>query len=266
LRLSLSNGAASAEIFQGRNHHLFLNASIEEEELTGSIGYSYTSFIPRPIGSPGTFWEANSVVTFSGHRLATQEEPLDYVHLRVVELPSITHSRASSLSLDLTPDGAGRISLAAFDEVRLFPHIYLQGMVHVGTSFGELPSALFFNLDELMSFGMIVQGKWIPATFPGRHKLYGRLAVEIPSPNDELYNLANLVIVDRARARFFIACGTSWINFDEFGKTTPNLEAGVEGVFDLSALGGLLPFKAVVGYATPILGDGLGMFYFGFSL
>jgi len=266
LRLSLFNGAASAEIFQGRDHHLFLNASIEEEELAGSIGYSYTSFVPRPIGSPGTFWEAKTVITLSGNRIIALEGPLSYIHLGVVELPSITHSRTSSLSLDLTPDGAGRISLAAFDEVRLFPHIYLRGIVHVGTSFGELPSALFFNLDELMSFGTIVQAMWVPTTFPGRHKLYGRLAIEIPSPNGELYNLANLMLIDRVRARCFIACGTSWINFDEFGKTTPNLEAGIEGVFDLSALGGLLPFKAVVGYATPILGDGLGMFYFGFSL
>jgi hypothetical protein len=266
LRLSLSNGAASAEIFQGRNHHLFIDASIEEEELAGSIGYSYTSFAPRLIGSPGTFWEATTMITLSGRRIIAQEGPLNYVHLSVTELPSITHSCTSSLSLDLTPDGAGRVSIAAFDEVRLFPRIYLQGMVHVGTSFGELPSALFFNLDELMSFGTIVQAMWVPDTFPGRHKLYGRLAIEIPSPNDELYNLANLMMVDRVRARCFIACGTSWTNFDEFGKTTPNLEAGIEGVFDLSAVGGLLPFEAVVGYATPILGDGLGMFYFGFSL
>ncbi len=266
LRISLLNGAASAEIFQGRNHHLFIDASIEEEDLAGSIGYSYTSFSPRLIGSPGTFWEATTMITLSGHRIIAQEEPLNYLHLSVTELPSITHSCTSSLSLDLTPDGAGRVFIAAFDEVCLFPRIYLQGMVHVGTSFGELPSALFFNLNELMSFGTIVQAMWVPATFPGRHKLYGRLAIEIPSPNDELYNLANLMMVDRVRARCFIACGTSWTNFDEFGKTTPNLEAGVEGIFDLSAIGGLLPFKAMVGYATPILGDGLGMFYFGFSL
>lgn len=266
LRLSLSEGSASAEVFEGRNHHLFLNASIEEGDLAGSFGYTHTSFVPRQIGSPGTFWEANAAITLSGHRLITKSGPLGYGHLGVVKFPSVTHSCTSALALDLTPTGAGRILLAVFDEARLFPCIYLQGTVHIGTSFGELPPALFFNLDELMSFGTIVQAKWVPATFPGRHKLYGRLAVEIPASENELYDLANLMMVDRARARLFLACGTSWTNFDEFGKTTPNLEAGVEGVFDLSALGGLLPLQAVVGYATPILGDGLGIFYFGLSM
>ncbi|HCP31814.1 TPA: hypothetical protein DIT45_00925 [Candidatus Acetothermia bacterium] len=136
----------------------------------------------------------------------------------------------------------------------------------MGTSFGELPSALFFNLDELMSFGTVLQGMWVPARFLGRQKLYGRLAIEIPSPNNEVYNLANLMMIDRTRGRAFLACGASWKSLDEFGKTAPNIEAGVEALFDLSAIGGLLAARAVVGYATPVLGEGMGVFYFGFSL
>jgi len=46
----------------------------------------------------------------------------------------------------------------------------------------------------------------------------------------------------------------------------PYVEAGVEEALDVSAIGGLLPFKALVGYAVPILGEGTGVFYFGFSL
>jgi hypothetical protein len=58
----------------------------------------------------------------------------------------------------------------------------------------------------------------------------------------------------------------SWKSWDEFGKTSPYVEAGVEGVFDLSALGGLLPLRAIVGYATPISQEGVGVLYIGLSL
>jgi len=158
------------------------------------------------------------------------------------------------------------MAITAFDETRLFPHVYLQGNLTFGAGFGEVPHPLLFDLEELLSFGRMIKGRWVPASFLGSHKLYGRLAVELPSSTEEPFNLANLMMVDRTRGRAFLACGVSWKSFDEFGKTTPNIEVGVEALFDLSAIGGLLSARAVAGYATPVLGEGMGVFYFGFSI
>lgn len=266
LRLSLWEAAASAEVFKGRNHHLFLDAKIEEGDLAGSIGYTFTTFARAQIGSPGRFWEPATSITLCAHRLVPQEGPLVYLHLGVREHPSIQYSRSSSVAVDITPAGAGRMSITAFDETRLFPKVYLQGNLTFGVGFGEVPRPLLFDLEELLSFGRMSQGRWVPTSFLGSHKLYGRLAVEFPSSTEEPFNLANLMMVDRTRGRVFLACGASWKSFDEFGKTAPNIEAGVEALFDLSAIGGLLSVKAVVGYATPVLGEGMGVFYFGFSI
>lgn len=266
LRLSLGEGTASAEVFQGRNHYLFLGAEIEEEGLSGAISYTFTSFARTPTGSPGTFWEPATSITLSGHRLLTEEGPLHYLHLGALAHPSIRHTSSSAISLDVAPSGAGRVSITAFDEVRVLPHVYLQGTVTLGVGFGEVPRPLLFDLEELMSFGRMSQGRWVSTRFPGTYKLYGRLALEFPSSSEEPFNLVNLMMVDKARGRAFIACGSSWTSLEQFGKTTPNVEVGAETLFDLSAIGGLLPVWAVVGYATPILGEGRGVFYFGLSL
>ncbi len=266
LRLTITAESVSAEVFQGRNHRIFLDATLIDGDLAGTIGYTYRLFVARQIGSPGTFWVPERAITISGHRLLATGGPLLYGRLSIATLPTFSQSRASLVAFDLTANGAGRVSVDAFDEVRLFPRVYLQGTIGMGTSFGDLPLALRFDLDELMSFGTMRRGRFVRTRFLGEHKLYGRIALEFPSPNDRLFNLANLMMVDRVRMRFFVAGGTSWTNFDEFGKRDPKVEAGVEGVFDLSALGGLLPLRVIVGYAVPLLGDGFGSFYLGLTL
>ena len=266
IRLTLAEGKLSADVFQGRSDHIFLSASLSGSDLGGTLGYSHTIFSPIPTGSAGTFLGPTEVITISGHRVISKQGPVQYIHLGIAMLPTMDYSRETRMGIDVTPRGAGRISLAVSDEVRIFPRIYLQGTAIMGTGFGALPKALEFDLTELISFGVMSKGKWVPTHFYGTHKLYGRLALELPNDGVTPYNLANVVMIDRARTRVFIAGGTSWTSLDEFGKTSPNIEAGVEEVLDVSALGGLLPFRVVVGYATPILGNGLGVFYFGFSL
>ncbi|MCD5416224.1 hypothetical protein LR032_03890 [Candidatus Bipolaricaulota bacterium] len=267
LRLTISTARVSAEVRQGRNHRFFLEARLIEGSIAGTIGYTHRLFAARQTGSPGTFWVPEWAITISGHRLLTAAGiPLLHGHLAIVALPTFGRSRTSAVAIDLTADGAGRISVDAFDEVRLLPRIYLQGTIGVGTSFGDLPRVLRFDLDELMSFGTMRRGRFVRTQFLGEHKLSGRIAIEFPSPNDRLFNLANLMMVDRARMRLFVAGGTSWTNFDEFGQRTPNVEAGVEWMLDLSALGGLLPLRVIIGYATPLLGHGFGVFYWGFAL
>ena len=266
IRLSIAEGRMSADVYQGRSDHIFLSATLSGSDLGGRVGYSHTVFSPIPTGSAGTFLGPTEVISISGHRIVSKQGPLDYLHLGIATLPTINYSRQTRVGIDITPQGAGRISLAVSDEVRIFPRIYLQGMAIMGTGFGTLPRALQFDLSELVSFGRMSKGKWVPTHFYGTHKLYGRVAIEIPDYGATPYNMANVVMIDRARTRIFVAGGTSWTSLDEFGKTSPNMEVGVEEALNVSALGGLLPFRAIVGYAMPILGSGLGVFYFGFSL
>jgi hypothetical protein len=264
LRVTFAQDALAAEVSWDRYHDLAFDVGIEEGDLGGTIRYTCTSFAQPETGLPGTFWEPDTQITLSGHRFVGDGDPFVYLHLGVVALPSLQYSHTSAISLDVTLSGSGRMTISSFDEVRLVPHVYLQGGVTVGMSFGDLPSPLLFNLQELRSLGRM--GGWTGAPFPGRYKLYGYLAAEFPFPSEELYNLANLLLVDRVRGRAFLACGMSWKSWDEFGKTSPYVEAGVEGVFDLSALGGLLPLRAIVGYATPISQEGVGVLYIGLSL
>lgn len=265
LRITLGEGSISAEVLRGKNHELSLAAGIVGGDLAGSIGYTFTAFGQPQNGSPGTYWEPDLSFTLAGHRLITGEGPLFFGHLEMLNYPSIQHSRWQAIGLDLVPTGAGRIAITAFDEVRIFPQIYLQGIATLGVGFGELPAALLFDLEELVSFRRVHLGQWVLTTPAGKYKLYGRLALEFPA-TEELFNLANMMLIDRVRASAFIAAGTCWTGFDEFGKTTPHVEAGVEAWFDLSAIGGLLPAEAVIGIATPILGEGTRLFYFGLSL
>ena len=157
------------------------------------------------------------------------------------------------------------MALTAFDETRLFPDVYLQGKTTLGVGFGQVPAPLLFRLEELASFRRQWNGTWVLSTPPGTHKLYGRLAVEFPA-SEEPFNLANWMMIDRVRGRVFVAGGACWTHFDQFGQTIPSVEAGLETWFELSAIGILLPARAVVGMATPILGEGAEVFYFGLSL
>lgn len=266
IRMTIAEGKLSADIYQGRSDHIFLSATLSGSDLSGTIGYTYTRFSPIPTGSAGTFFAPTEVITISGNRVISSKEPVQYLHFGIAVLPTMDRSHASRVGIDITPQGGGRIALAVSDEVRLFPRIYLQGRAIMGTGFGVVPKPLLFDLPELVSFGKLSNDKWVPSHFYGTHKLYGRLALEFPNDGATPYNLANAMMIDRARTRLFVAGGTSWTSLDEFGKTNPNIEVGVEEALDLSALGGLLPFKAIVGYAIPILGDGMGVVYFRFSL
>jgi len=266
IRLTLAEGKLSADIYQGRSDHIFLSATLSGSDLGGTVGYAHTIFSPIPTGSAAMYLAPTEVISISGNRVISKQGPVQYLHLGFGVLPTMNYSHQMQVGIDLTAYGAGRIALAVADEVRIFPRIYLQGTAIMGTGFGALPDPFLFDLPELVSFGKMSEGKWVPSHAYGTHKLYGRLAIELPNEGATPYNLANVIMIDRARSRVFIAAGTSWTSLDEFGKTSPYVEAGVEEALDLSALGGLLPFRAIVGYAVPILGDGTSVFYFGFSL
>ena len=266
VRLSLGQQSLGAAVSLGRSHRFSFDMGVEQEELSGAIRYDYTSFSQPETGSPGIYWEENAWFRVAAHRANPDGDPFFYLHGEIVDLPSLQHSRTSAVAFDLTRPGVGRVAVSSFDEARLFPNVYLQGSVSLGLSFGDPPSALLFHLEELRSTRGLRGGKWVDLSFSGRYKLYGSIALEFPLGGDEPYNLANLMMIDRSRARTFVACGTSWKSLEEFGTTTPYVEGGVEGLFDLSAIGGLLPIQVVVGYAMPLSELGSGMIYLGLYL
>ena len=264
--LSLGQQSLGAAVSWGRSHRFSFDMGVEQDELAGTVRYDYTLFSQPETGSPGVYWEENVWIRLAAHRVNPDGDPLFYLHGEIVDLPSLQHSRTSAVAFDLTRPGVGRVAVSSFDEARLFPNVYLQGSVSLGLSFGAPPPLLLFHLEELKSTRGLREGKWVDLSFSGRYKLYGSIALEFPLGEDEPYNLANLMMIDRSRARAFVACGTSWKSLDEFGTTAPCVEAGVEGLFDLSAIGGLLPIQAVVGYALPISELGSGMIYLGLYL
>jgi len=132
---------------------------------------------------------------------------------------------------------------------------YLAAKVRVGTSTATAPQPLQFKVSELHSFGLAATN----------HIAAVKVALELPSTNALPYSLLHLAMIDRARSRLFITAGAGWTNPDEFGTTSPSIEAGMEQLFDLSTLGGLLSLTAQIGIATPILGEGVTTLYGGIS-
>ena len=129
--------------------------------------------------------------------------------------------------------------------------VYLTAKARIATSTGIAPQPLQFAVSELHSFGLAFTN----------HIAVAKVALELPSPNTLPYSLLHLAMIDRARSRLFITAGAGWTNPDEFGTTSPSIEAGMEQLFDLSTLGGLLSLTAQIGLTTPILGEGVTTLY-----
>jgi hypothetical protein len=73
-------------------------------------------------------------------------------------------------------------------------------------------------------------------------------------------------MIDRVGTRLFLTAGAGWTSLDEFGTTSPSIEAGMEQIIELSTLGGLISMTARIGIATPVLGEGATILYGNISL
>ena len=256
LRIAVAQGYASAAIKLGRDHHLSVRASILGDRLSGGIALTTTAYAQPETGSPATFWEPDVSWTFGLARLYVDEAPLIAAELDVIDHPSFASSRTHVLSVDATTGGAGRLSVGASDELRVFPGTYLQGTARLGVGFADPPEPFRFRLTGLHSFS-------VP---PTDHEAVGELALEILVTSDMPYNLLNVAMVDRMSSRLVVAGGIGWTSLDEFGTTSPCIEAGIEQIVDLSTLGGLLTLRLRVGVATPVMGRGTSVFYAWLSL
>jgi hypothetical protein len=254
--LTIEETSAAVVVRQGRDREISGAAALSAVGLVGGFAYSVTHYGPIETGTPGTMWEPALSITGSAHRLASQGEPFYLARLEAVRLPSVTSSRIAAAAVDFVSGGSARLSLVTFDELRVFPGIYLQGMGFLGFSSGEVPQSLLFDFGELAS----------AAPPPAPNKLSANLQLEFPSNEDLPYNLLNLAMIDGQCLRIFVAGGVGWTSADRFGTTSPSVEAGMEEEFNLSTLGGLVSLSVRVGVAVPITGEPIPAFYVGVSL
>jgi len=250
-RISVSQTEASASIKLGRSHRLSIVTSFTIPQLTGRIAYTYTAYGQPETGSAATYWEPAYTFTTTGMRFVSEGTPGLALMFTATHLPSIADSGSQSVMLRLAPDGVGQIELITQVDIRLMPIVYLIGRARVGLSSGAAPRALQFRASELHGFPLSTTN----------HVAAAKIALELPSPNALPYSLLHLAMIDSARARLFITAGAGWTNPDEFGTTSPSIEAGMEQIFDLSTLGGLISLTAQIGIATPILGEGVTTLY-----
>ena len=266
MRIHIEPGKVDANVAIGRSHYVSLTGKLKKNNLDLTASYTYLAFAKLTTGAASEYWAPVRAFTVGARREVTKTGPVSYFHFGVFALPTLNHSRESAITLDLIPSGAGKVTIGAFDELRILPQIYLRGTVTLGTGFGALPQALQFDRTEIHTFGKPKNGLLAPLHSYGMNKGYGRLGLELPLQDEFPYDLFGLAVVDHAVMRVFGAVSYTWNTESEFGKTVPNAEAGVEIAADLSAIGGMLPMHALVGYATPLLGEGVNVIYFGFSL
>jgi hypothetical protein len=255
-RATISQEGASLLVRRGRSELLTGAAGLTEEGLNGAVAYAYTTFARPDVGSPGTYWEPDMTLSIAGYRFASENSPLYVLRLAAVDLPSITRGSIATFTLDLASTGATRLSVSAFDEIRLFPGVYAQGSGFLGFSLNRLPGRLRFTFSELRA-----------STLPAAdNKLFGSLSLELPIDGGLPYNLFNVAMIDRQRLRLFVAAGIGWTTPGQFGTTSPGVEAGIEQTFDLSTLGGLLSLSARIGVVTQIRGEIKPIVYVNVSL
>jgi hypothetical protein len=254
-RVTVQGTSASMIVNEGRHNRYSGAVSIEDGKLVGNLAYTYTTYHRPETGSAATYWEADVALAASVRRIVSGEDAMWTLRFTALDLPSLARSHAKTIALDIAENASTRLSISMFDEIRLLPGFYLQGVGSLGFSVGDLPVALWYTFDELRASSVTADA----------NKLTGMISVDL-STEDEPYNVLNLAMIDGGRTRLFLAGGLGWTTLKDLGKTTPCVEAGIEQVLDLSTLGGLLPLTVHVGIATPVVGPGETVVYFGLSL
>jgi len=254
-RVTVTDEAATLRIREGRHHSIAGTVDLGSSRLTGNFTYTYTVYDQPETGMAGTYWIPDVQLRAIMRRHASAEGPFWSAGFVAVDLPSLASSSVRSIAVDLAEGGAMRLALSAFGEVRLVPQLYLQGVGTLGISAGDLPDPMRFSFDEIRT--------WEQS--PKRFKLTGRLSIELRT-QAEPYNVLNVAMLDANRSRLFVSGGLGWTTPGDCCTTIPYVEAGVEQVFELSTLGGLLPIEVTLGVATPISDPARTMLYVGVSL
>jgi len=256
LRISVSQTSASASIKLDRNHRLSIETSFATPQLIGRLAYTYTTYGQPETGSAATYWEPAFAFTITGERFVSDGAPFVALKIQATDLPSIVDSGTQSVMFRIAPNGIGQAEISARNELRLFPGFYILGGARIGISNGDVPRPLQFRVSELRSINLS----------RSNHVAVAKLALELPSPGYLSYSLFHLAMIDRVGTRLFLTAGAGWTSLDEFGTTSPSIEAGMEQIIELSTLGGLISMTARIGIATPVLGEGATILYGNISL
>jgi hypothetical protein len=282
--ISWSGNTAAASIRIGRSHAVELRAGLLEGDLQAGASYYYLGYTPMTLGGAATSWIPTHALSLGFERRITDAGAMPVASFSAGLLPSAARSHRSLATLDIMPGSSAgqsfgepvaseeasrvavKLSVIAEQVSVIAPQLRLLTTASLGFAAGDLPSEMWFDVDELRSFGKLIDGVWIPITPRGTQKAFVRLTVELPIISGTPYDLMGLAMVDGARARVFAAAGSSWTSGGGFGTTPPSIEAGVETLIDVSALGGLVPATVTIGYAAPVVGNGQGVLYVGVSL
>ena len=276
--ISWADDTAAALVRIGRSHTIEFQAGLLESDLEASAAYRYLAYTPKRLGSVATTWIPTHTASIGFERRITDGDPISIAHLSAGLLPSQVRSYGSMVMLDVVPPVtasgtpedssslSAKLTLIAEQVSVIAPHLRLITSTSLGLAIGDLPETLWFDVDELRSVGEATNDTGLAPTPRGTQKAFVRLAIELPVLSASPYDLIGLAMVDGAAMRVFAAAGSSWTSGDGFGTTPPSIEAGVETLIDLSALGGLLPATVTVGYAAPVVGEGRGVLYVGVSL
>ena len=251
VRISVSQTSASASVKLGRNHRLSIETSFAPPQLIGRLAYTYTAYGQPETGSAATHWEPAFAFTITGERFVSDGTPFVALKIQATDLPSIVDSGTQSVMFRIAPNGVGQAEISARNELRLFPGFYMLGGARIGISNGDVPRPLQFHVSELRSINLS----------QSNHVAVAKLALELPSPGSLSYSLFHLAMIDRVRTRLFLTAGAGWTSLDEFGTTSPSIEAGMEQIIELSTFGGLISLSAQIGIATPVLGAGVTTLY-----
>jgi hypothetical protein len=233
-------------------------------QLTGEMGLRFTLYEHPQIGFAGKRWvpanrfrlsvgrtsqAGSAAVSYLGFDYQRDNRPGNYWLVNLASRANIPGEREFL-----------KLSLDSYKRFRLMPNIYLDGKIALGYSFGELPGALKFALEELKSFAVSKR----PIT--GNFKLFGQVGIVFPVVRELDYSVLNFLIVDELWGQPFVRAGQMWDKPQEIAFDVKQLkvEAGFELTVKTKMLFGL-PLELTFGFAYPLQGfeeEQKGQIYF----
>ncbi len=223
-------------------------------DFVGQIGFNFTRFSHPQIGFLGKYWEAQDLFRVA---LARQLDfgvdplrgrPINYLDFSYVHQEALRNHYATSVNLRTNPLEFMRLSIGSLLRSRLLPNVYLDWQVELGGGM-RLPNPFKFFLRELRSFEGI---KGFP--YPGNFKLLVRTALTLPLRRELSYNIANVIMLDRADQTLFVAAGNTWQSLDRLDLSSFKAEVGLELTLQGRTLGGLFPVALKWGFAYSLTG------------
>lgn len=223
-------------------------------DLVGQLGFNFTRFSHPQLGFLGKYWEAQDLFRVAlARRLdfgvnTLKGRPINYLDLSYVHQEALRSHYATSVNLHINPREFMRLSIGGLLRSRLLPNVYLDWQVELGGGV-RLPNLFKFFLSELHSFKGI---SGFP--YPGDFKLLLKAELTLPLRRELNYNIANVIMLDRADQALFVTAGNTWQSLNQLDLSSLKAEVGFEVTLQGRTLGGLFPVALKWGFAYPLRG------------